>query len=107
VSQLVSLFRQGGAASAASGLRFNQSLIFKKLTVTAMKWIVLEDNPRDVGYVPVIIAPADKKLQMEQGACSVFQNSDLAMDHARQLRERFRVPRIKLFYSEDLHASLI
>lgn len=72
-----------------------------------MKWIVLEDNPRDGGYVPVIIAPADKKLQVEQGACSVFQNSELAMDHARQLRERFRVSQIKLFYSEDLNTSTL
>lgn len=72
-----------------------------------MKWIVLEDNPRDTGYVPVIIAPADKKLQVEKGACSVFHSSELAMDHARQLRERFRVSQIKLFYSEDLHTSMI
>jgi hypothetical protein len=71
-----------------------------------MKWIVLEDNPCDTGYVPVIIAPADKKLQVEQGACSVFWNSELAMGYARQLRDRFRVSQIRLFYSEDLQASV-
>ncbi len=65
-----------------------------------MKWIVLEDDPTSDGYIAIRVVDEDKNLRIENKPCSIYKSSQEAMNRARQLREKFKVQSIKIFYSD-------
>jgi hypothetical protein len=69
-----------------------------------MKWIVLEENPMPDNYIAIMAAEADRTLQLEKKQCSVFDSCDKAMDRARELRQKYKVPSIRLFQQDGISA---
>ncbi|MCZ8214643.1 MAG: hypothetical protein O9262_00310 [Cyclobacteriaceae bacterium] len=69
-----------------------------------MKWIVLEENPMPDNYIAIMAAEADRILQLEKKQCSVFDSCDKAMERARELRQKYKVPSIRLFQQEGISA---
>ncbi len=65
-----------------------------------MKWIVLEENPKPDQYIAVIAVDEEYFLKIESKPCSKFLTSDEALVRARQLKERFKVKNIRIFYME-------
>lgn len=65
-----------------------------------MKWIVLEEDFHQNDYIAIVAAPPQKRLNIENGKCSIFSSIDQAMSRARELRERYRINSIRIFQSE-------
>jgi hypothetical protein len=66
-----------------------------------MKWIVLKENPKSDGYIPVIVTDEIRTLRIETRPCYVFFSSEQALQQARLLQKEYRVHSIKIFYSDS------
>ena len=69
-----------------------------------MKWIVLEENPMPDNYIAIMAAEESRVLQLEKKPCSIFDTCDKAMDRARELRQKYKVPNIRLFHQDGVSA---
>lgn len=69
-----------------------------------MKWIVLEENPLPDNYIVVMAAEDNRTLQIEKKQCSIFDSCEKAMDRARELRQQYKVPSIRLFHQDGISA---
>lgn len=65
-----------------------------------MKWIVLEENPKPDQYIAVIAVDEERFLRIESKPCSKFLTNDEALVRARQLKDKFKVKSIRIFYME-------
>jgi len=65
-----------------------------------MKWIVLEENPKPDLYIAVIAVNEERILKVESKPCSIFLTRDEALARARELRDTFKVRKIRIFYME-------
>lgn len=71
-----------------------------------MKWIVIEENPKPDNYIAVVLSERPTRLKIEKQAHSVFEDSEQALERARQLREHYGVRTIRIFHYDGTSASL-
>lgn len=65
-----------------------------------MKWIVLEEDFHRDNYIAIVAANSARKLKVENRKCSIFDSIDNAMNYARQLRDQYNAPAIRIFQPE-------
>jgi hypothetical protein len=65
-----------------------------------MKWIVMEENPKPDQYIAVIAVDEERLLRIESKPCSKFKTSDEALVRANELRKKYNVKSIRMFYLE-------
>ncbi len=65
-----------------------------------MKWIVMEENPKPDQYIAVIAVDEERLLRIESKPCSKFETSDEALVRASELRKKYNVKSIRMFYLE-------
>lgn len=63
-----------------------------------MKWIVMEENPKPDQYIAVIAVDEERLLRIESKPCSKFETSDEALVRASELRKKYNVKSIRMFY---------
>ncbi len=65
-----------------------------------MKWIVLEESPKPDEYIVVLEVDEERFLKIERKPCSKFLTREEAINRARQLKNKFDVMSIRIFYIE-------
>jgi len=66
-----------------------------------LKWIVLEDNPKPDDYVAIMIQHKDEQPTLDEGKTySVFSERHSAISRALEIKDLFRVRKIRIFYPD-------
>ena len=66
-----------------------------------MKWIVLEDNPKPDNYIGIIMLSDGQPASIDKNTpYSVFFDRQAAISRAFELKERYQVKGIRIFYPE-------
>ncbi|MCG8321426.1 MAG: hypothetical protein MI921_18125 [Cytophagales bacterium] len=67
-----------------------------------MTWIVITEDPRPDKYIPILVRSQQEaiELSVKLNSFQVFNNEDEAISLATQLKEKYRVKSIRIFYSE-------
>ncbi len=73
-----------------------------------MKWVVLEDNPKPDNYIGVIMLGDGQPININKNtAYTVFFNRQAAISRALELKRRYEVKGIRIFYPEGNSKNII
>ena len=65
-----------------------------------MKWIVIEGDPRPDDYIATIVVKDREVLFAPQVEHSIFEDKEAALCKAFELKKRYQVKGIRIFYPE-------
>ncbi len=71
-----------------------------------LKWIVLEEDPKPDNYIAIMVTDASRILKIQRRACTIFDEDYEAIEHAKALREQYKVKSIRVFYIDGCSETI-
>ncbi len=71
-----------------------------------VKWIVLEEDPKPDNYIAIMVTDEARKLKIQRGVCSIFEENYAAISHAKWLCKQHKVKNIRVFYIDGYSETI-